>query len=362
MEMEVGRVQTLVSGGGLRELLARFIRPANERPENSKAIEGISVPIVSLLQPAEVLMNEISRVCREWGFFLLTDHGISPSLIHHLQDVGKEFFELPQEEKEGYANNPSSGKVEGYGSQIIGGKSDRSSDWIDYFFHLIWPPSKLNFATWPSKPPSDRSVHSLNDIKSMYLSIFLSWNINDQAFLKRREVTEEYTKEVLKLTDKLLELLSQGLGLKRETLKSMLGGEDIEFRIKINLYPPCPQPELTLGLEPRTDVGALTILVSNEVPGLQVWKDGHWVAIEYIPDALIVNVGDQIEILSNGEYKSILHRSVVNKERTRMSWSVFSAPPLDATIGPLSSLMKDDNPPKCATKTYKEYRHYKFNK
>ncbi|XWS23787.1 hypothetical protein CRYUN_Cryun28dG0045400 [Craigia yunnanensis] len=75
------------------------------------------------------------------------------------------------------------------------------------------------------------------------------------------------------------------------------------MEMKINMYPPCPQPHLALEVEPHTDMSALTLLVPNEVPGLQVWKDGNWVAVDYLPNALFVHVGDQNEVLSNGKNK-----------------------------------------------------------
>lgn len=111
-----------------------------------------------------------------------------------------------------------------------------------------------------------------------------------------REVTEEYNKEMLRVTDEVLELLSEGLGLERKTMKSKLGGEMIELEMKINNYPPCPQPELALGVEPHTDMSALTLLVPNDVPGLQVWRHDHWVAVNYLKNALLVHVGDQLEV------------------------------------------------------------------
>lgn len=112
-----------------------------------------------------------------------------------------------------------------------------------------------------------------------------------------REVTEEYKVELLKVTEKLLELLSEGLGLEGNVLKSSLGGQELALEMKINMYPPCPQPELVLGVEPHTDMSAITILMPNDVPGLQVWKDGNWAAVNYLPKALFVHVGDQIEVM-----------------------------------------------------------------
>lgn len=112
-----------------------------------------------------------------------------------------------------------------------------------------------------------------------------------------REVTENYSKEMLRVTEKVLEVLSEGLGLEKKSLKSQLGGELIELEMKINMYPPCPQPDLALGVEPHTDMSALTLLLPNEVPGLQVWKDNNWVAVNYLQDALMVLVGDQLEVM-----------------------------------------------------------------
>jgi flavonol synthase len=104
---------------------------------------------------------------------------------------------------------------------------------------------------------------------------------------------------MLRITDTLLQLLSEGLGLEGKVLKSSLGDEEIEVEMKINMYPPCPQPELALGVEAHTDMSGLTILVPNDVPGLQVWKDGNWVAVNYLANALFVHVGDQLEVQYN---------------------------------------------------------------
>ncbi|KAI4389152.1 hypothetical protein MLD38_001408 [Melastoma candidum] len=328
--MEVERIQALATAG-LDVLPSQFVRPAHERPENSKAIEGVTVPVVSLKGSHEDSVRALRSACSEWGFFLLTDHGIPLELINRLKDVGIEFFSQPQSVKEKYANDPSKGSFEGYGTKMTK-NHDEKIEWIDYFFHVMSPPSRVKHEIWPQNPPS------------------------------YREVTEEYNRELLKATDVILELLSEGLGLEKDALKTHLGGNLIELEMKINFYPPCPQPQLALGVEPHTDMSAITILVPNDVPGLQVWKDGSWVAVDYLPGALFVHIGDQIEVLSNGKYKSVLHRSLVNKDRTRMSWAVFCAPPPDAVIGPIAEIVDEQNPAKFSTKTFAEFRHRKFNK
>jgi isopenicillin N synthase-like dioxygenase len=68
--------------------------------------------------------------------------------------------------------------------------------------------------------------------------------------------------------------------------------------IALNYYPPCPQPELTFGLPGHTDPSIITILLIDDVPGLQVLKNGKWVNIRPIPNTFVVNVGDQIQVNS----------------------------------------------------------------
>lgn len=110
----------------------------------------------------------------------------------------------------------------------------------------------------------------------------------------------------------MLSSLSLGLGLESYVLKDAVGGEGLEYLLKINYYPPCPRPDLVLGVVAHTDMSAITILVPNEVPGLQVFKDDHWFDAEYIPNALIVHVGDQIEVINLLHFKVVRYEFVMH--------------------------------------------------
>lgn len=112
----------------------------------------------------------------------------------------------------------------------------------------------------------------------------------------RREANEKYAKHLHGVADKLFKSLSLGLGLEDQELKEAAGGDDIVYLLKINYYPPCPRPDLALGVVAHTDMSYLTILVPNEVQGLQAFKDGHWYDVKYIPNALVIHIGDQIEV------------------------------------------------------------------
>ncbi|GLJ12206.1 hypothetical protein SUGI_0186590 [Cryptomeria japonica] len=336
--MAAVRVQSL-AGSGIASIPAEFIRPLHKRPGANTDGPSVQVPLIDIANisgPAhqglrEKTIADIGSAASEWGLFQVVNHGISEELIQRLEGVGKEFFDLPQEEKEKYSNNVAAGILEGYGTKLAH-NIDGKLEWIDYFFHILWPPSKRDFETWPHHPPS-------------YI-----------------EVNDEYAKALLEVVNKLLSALSVYLGVEENTMKEELGGEDLEMEMKINYYPPCPQPELALGVEPHTDMSSLTLLVPNEVPGLQVYKDGHWVGVEYVPNAIIVHIGDQLEVLSNGKYKSVLHRSVVSKDKVRMSWPVFCSPPANKVIGPIKELIDEKNPPLYNAKTFAEFKHRKINK
>lgn len=108
---------------------------------------------------------------------------------------------------------------------------------------------------------------------------------------------EEYGEEVVKLGGRLLKLLSLNLGLEEGYLQNAFGGEDVGACLRVNFYPKCPQPELTLGLSSHSDPGGLTLLLpDDEVSGLQVRKDDMWITVKPARHAIIVNVGDQVQV------------------------------------------------------------------
>ncbi|KAK1307249.1 Protein SRG1 [Acorus calamus] len=155
-----------------------------------------------------------------------------------------------------------------------------------------------------------------------------------------RETLEQYSSELMKVTNSLLGAMAKNLGVDPDVLIDKFKDEMQSMRM--NYYPPCPQPDKALGLSPHSDASGLTILLQiNEVQGLQIMKDGNWVPVTPLPDSFVVNVGDVIEILSNGKYKSINHRSTVDLEKERLSIASFQSPSRGADIGPLPELVRD---------------------
>nr|QDY98367.1 flavonol synthase [Apocynum venetum] len=332
--MEVERVQSIASmSKNLDKIPGEFIRSEKEQPGNT-TLHGVvlEVPVIDLNDPDEKnIVHLMSEASKEWGIFQVVNHGIPQDVITKLQQVGKEFFELPQEEKEEIAKTPGSKSLEGYGSTLQK-EAEGKKGWVDHLFHIIWPPPAINYKFWPKNPPS------------------------------YRDANEEYCKRLRGVADRMFKYLSLGLGLEENEFKEAVGGEDLVYMMKINYYPSCPRPDLVLGVTAHTDASSLTILVPNEIQGLQVFKDEHWYDVKYIHNALIVHIGDQIEIISNGKYKSVLHRTTVNKEKTRMSWPVFLEPPPEKEIGPNPKLVDEKNAAKYKTKKFKDYIYCKLNK
>lgn len=105
----------------------------------------------------------------------------------------------------------------------------------------------------------------------------------------------EYSDCIKALAQKLLAFMSESLGLPSSCIEDAVG--DFYQNITVSYYPPCPQPELTLGLQSHSDIGAITLLIQDDVGGLQVLKDGEWLIVQPLSDAIVVILADQTEVL-----------------------------------------------------------------
>ena len=121
----------------------------------------------------------------------------------------------------------------------------------------------------------------------------------------------EFGKSVKKLGHTFMELLSEGMGLNPTHLKEMDCAEDVV--LLTHYYPPCPQPELAVGINKHADSDVLTILLQDEIGGLQVLHDDLWYDVPHIPGAFVVNTGDflQVSIVRDSYLGRILVKNIL---------------------------------------------------
>ncbi|KAF5940967.1 hypothetical protein HYC85_022134 [Camellia sinensis] len=150
------RVQSL-SDSGLTFIPDQYVKPLADRPSLTEPPPPaeINIPVIDLSQlfsPDRSIRSAtarlISRACSEWGFFQVVNHGVSHELMKRIREVWREFFELPLEEKQAYANSPAT--YEGYGSRL-GVEKGMKLDWSDYFF-LHYLPESLRVGKHPPEP------------------------------------------------------------------------------------------------------------------------------------------------------------------------------------------------------------------
>ncbi|KAJ0792756.1 putative thebaine 6-O-demethylase [Helianthus annuus] len=193
------------------------------------------------------------------------NHGISESLLEDFKMEVLNMFNLPMEEKLKLWQEEDN--HEGFG-QLFVVSEDQKLDWSDMFYITTLP----------------------HDLRQSQLFQKLP--------LTLREKLEAYTMEMKRVAVAILGQMAKALGMDSEEINELF--QDGVQSVRMNYYPPCPQPEMALGLSPHSDADALTILYQlNETAGLQIRKDGNWVTVKPRPDALVVNVGDIMEVISN---------------------------------------------------------------
>uniref|UniRef100_M8AYD4 Uncharacterized protein n=1 Tax=Aegilops tauschii TaxID=37682 RepID=M8AYD4_AEGTA len=154
----------------------------------------------------------------------------------------------------------------------------------------------------------------------------------DEEYRDMGEVWQEYCDEMTRLALDVTDVLAACLGLGRGALRGFFAGDASQMRL--NRYPPCQQPHLTLGTGPHHDPTSLTLLHQDDVGGLEVFTGGAWHAVRPRSDAFVVNIGDTFSALTNGRHISCLHRAVVNSSLTRRSLTFFLSPQLDRLVAP----------------------------
>ncbi|KAF9604476.1 hypothetical protein IFM89_006798 [Coptis chinensis] len=307
----------------------RFVRDMAERP--STATPSMHIPVIDLSKLIEgdrdqshTELSKLAVSCEEWGFFQVVNHGIDKEMLRSIEKVAMEFFMLPLEEKQKYPMAP--GTVQGYGQAFVFSENQKL-DWCNMLALGVEPLFIRNPKLWPTKPANFS------------------------------ETLEKYSASIRMLCQILLSFIAMSLHMNNDAFNDMFG--DAVQAVRMNYYPPCSRPDLVLGLSPHSDGSALTVLQQAEGSsvGLQILKDDNWEPVQPVPNALVINIGDTLEVLTNGKYKSVEHRAVTHKDQDRLSIVTFYAPSYEIELGPLPELINDNRP--CM---YRKYNHGEYSK
>ncbi|KAI4303999.1 hypothetical protein MLD38_039571 [Melastoma candidum] len=283
------------------------------RKQSQSARIGFEIPVINLWEvdgPGRLdVVSRVLSAASEVGFFQVVNHGIGRELLERMLESNWTFHEMERELRASYYSRDPEKKV-------------RLSSNFDLY--------RSKYANWRDTLVCVMGPQGLGPLELPPVC---------------RDVIMEYSKAVKALGMTLFELLSEGLGLERNYLKDMECGKG--HAILCHYYPPCPEPHLTMGTTRHSDPAFLTILLQDNMGGLEVLYRDRWVKVLPLPGALIVNIGDLLQLLSNDVYKSVVHRVRANLVGPRLSVAFFFRHylwPSTRKYGPIKEILSEHRP------------------
>ncbi|OMO53439.1 Oxoglutarate/iron-dependent dioxygenase [Corchorus olitorius] len=301
---------------GISKVPQAYVQPPAEQIDKKNASKHGQPPIdLSKLDGPDhdQVAQQIVKAAETLGFFQVVNHGVPVDLLESLKDTAHQFFSLPAERKAVYRAGVSPTPLVKYGTSFVPEK-EKALEWKDYI-SMVYTNDAEVLQHWPAEI---------------------------------RDVALEYLRTSLDMVRKLLHVLMGSLGVEPD--ESKIDSIIAKKTVNMNYYPTCPNPELTVGVGRHSDMGTLTILLQDGIGGLyvnvpedaEIGKKGEWVEIPPTPGALVINIGDMLQILSNGRYKSAEHRVRTTSTKSRVSIPIFTTPKPTEKIRPLPQVVKKD--------------------
>lgn len=253
----------------------------------------------------------IDRACRELGFFRVTGHGIDPALLARLDGTARAFFARPDHEKEPYAMARAGAAWRGWfplRGEITSGRPDRKEGLYVGIDHPDDHP--LVVAGTP--------LHGRNLLPGGDL----------------RHAVDDWLAAVRPVADAIMRGIAIGLGLRADWFERHVTA-DPTVLFRVFHYPALDDNDVSdeWGVGEHTDYGLLTLLAQDDAGGLEVrTPDGRWLDVPAEPGVLVCNLGDMLDRLTEGRYRSTPHRVRNTSGRTRLSFPYFFDPSWDAEV------------------------------
>ncbi|KAF8714798.1 hypothetical protein HU200_027327 [Digitaria exilis] len=279
----------------LKDLIAS---PPSHAAAAAAADGAFAIPVVDLSVAVAArgdddadVVAQVRRAAGTVGFFHVINHGVPDELMSGVLAAVRQFNEGPAETKRALYGRDRACKVR-FASNFDLFQS-KAANWRDTLFFNLAP-----------DPPRPEEL--------------------PEAF---RDVIMEYRDAVTKVAVRVSELLSKSLGLSSDHLRDMDCTESLHAVCQY--YPPCPEPHLTFGIKRHTDPGFFTVLLQDSTGGLQVLVDRGggrqtWLDVPPVPGALMANIGDLLQLVSNDRFKSVEHRVPAIKSEGTARVSVAS--------------------------------------
>jgi polar amino acid transport system ATP-binding protein len=284
------------------------------------------LPVVDLRAPAVEVADRIGAACRAHGFFYVVGHGVDESLGERLDALSRRFFALPDETKARYAMARGGRAWRGWfplGGELTSGRPD----WKEG----LYLGTELE-ATHP-RVAAGVPLHGPNLLP------------DDAVLPDFRAIVLEWIAQVTALGHRVMAAIARSLGLADDYFASRYTGNPL-ILFRIFQYPSRPVPaglDVRDGVGEHTDYGLLTLLRQDTVGGLEVKGPAGWIAAPPVTASFVCNIGDMLDRMTGGLYRSTPHRVRLNASgRDRLSFPLFFDPDLDARIESIRSAAIDD--------------------
>jgi isopenicillin N synthase-like dioxygenase len=265
--------------------------------------------------------RRLDAACRTSGFILVEGHGIDASLRQRLEELMREFFALPDPVKAEIAMARGGAAWRGWfpvGGELTSGEPDRKEG--VYFGTELAPDDPRVVAGLPLHGP----------------------NLFPSAPAALRATVLTWIDEVTALGQALLRGLALGLGLEERWFVDHLTA-DTTVLFRAFHYPPGDAD--SWGVGEHTDYGLITLLAQDHHGGLQVLTGGEWIDVPADPSVFVVNIGDMLDRMTRGIYRSDPHRVRNLSGQDRVSFPLFLDPSWDARVTALPESVFDGELP-----------------